>query len=317
MTAATTDIVTLRNGRAGLHVAPAVGGSIARYWIEGDRRTFEWLRPASRQAIAAREAGEMACYPLVPFSNRIRQGRFDFAGRRVELPLNQLPEPHVTHGHGWQNPWSVADAGADHLTIEYDHAADAWPFPYRATQRFKLAPDALFVDMEVVNRGAVRMPVGLGLHPYFIRTPLSRLTAAIERMWRTDDEIMPIDLVEPPSGLRQSEGLALDGSALDNCFTGWRRRAEIVWPEWNAHLTLTADEPLSFLVVYTPPGQDHFCVEPVSHCTDAFNLANAGRNDTGMLVLDPGARLQTRIAFTPGFGGGANDGRSRRNRSPS
>ena len=43
--------------------------------------------------------------------------------------------------------------------------------------------------------------------------------------------------------------------------------------------------PLGFLVVYTPPGEDFFCAEPVSNATDAFNLAAAGRTDTGMLVL--------------------------------
>ena len=75
---------------------------------------------------------------------------------------------------------------------------------------------------------------------------------------------------------------------LDNAFTGWRRQAIISWPERGARLSLDADAPLGFLVVYSPAGEDHFCVEPVSHCTDAFNLAAQGRADTGMLTLQPG-----------------------------
>ncbi len=61
--------------------------------------------------------------------------------------------------------------------------------------------------------------------------------------------------------------------------------------------TVTADDPLRFLVVYTPPGESYFCAEPVSHCTDAFNLADRGRNDTGMIVLPPGKAASATVRF--------------------
>ena len=46
---------------------------------------------------------------------------------------------------------------------------------------------------------------------------------------------------------------------------------------------MTATAALGFLVVHTPSGEDYFCAEPVSNCTDAFNLVHT-RADTGMLV---------------------------------
>jgi aldose 1-epimerase len=53
-----------------------------------------------------------------------------------------------------------------------------------------------------------------------------------------------------------------------------------------------AGEPLfDHLVVYVPPGQDFFCVEPVSHVNDGFNLLEHGVAGTGVLVLKPGKRL--------------------------
>jgi aldose 1-epimerase len=52
-------------------------------------------------------------------------------------------------------------------------------------------------------------------------------------------------------------------------------------------------------VVYTPPGEAFFCVEPVSHITDAFNLAAAGRTDTGMLSLLPGESVRATLTLTP------------------
>jgi aldose 1-epimerase len=44
-------------------------------------------------------------------------------------------------------------------------------------------------------------------------------------------------------------------------------------------------------VIYTPAGQDFFCVEPVSNANDAFNMAARGVPDTGTVVLAPGEVL--------------------------
>ena len=55
---------------------------------------------------------------------------------------------------------------------------------------------------------------------------------------------------------------------------------------------MTAELPLDFLTVYTPPGRPFFCVEPVSHATDAVNLS-ALAADVGMRSLEPGTTLRT------------------------
>ena len=64
-------------------------------------------------------------------------------------------------------------------------------------------------------------------------------------------------------------------------------------------IRVTAESPLDCLVVYTPPGRDFLCVEPVSHVTDAFNLAASGRADTGMQLLEPGEALRAMVTLTP------------------
>ena len=49
----------------------------------------------------------------------------------------------------------------------------------------------------------------------------------------------------------------------------------------NTRVVMTADAPLDFLVVYTPRARPFLCAEPVSHMTDAFNLAAAGGRTRG------------------------------------
>ena len=295
----TGTVITLRADRARAGIAPRIGGSIAHYhWLDGARR-HDWLRPAAPADLAAGTADRLACFPLVPFSNRIRDGRFAFGGHAVALPLNHRPQPHALHGHGWQAAWSVVERADDRITLEYDHRAGAWPFPYRARQEFLLTGNELRLSLSLENRGRETMPVGLGFHPYFPRTPRCRLSARVDAMWATDAEVMPTALVDADPRLGGAHGLPVADVMLDNAFTGWRRQATITWPERGAVLSLDADVPLGFLVVYSPAGRDYFCVEPVSHCTDAFNLAAQGRADTGMLTLHAGASVSVVVHLRP------------------
>ena len=62
---------------------------------------------------------------------------------------------------------------------------------------------------------------------------------------------------------------------------------------------VTAEGPMGFFVVYTPTGESYFCAEPVSNATDAVNLVSTGRDDSGLLVLEPGQGASARVVFAP------------------
>jgi aldose 1-epimerase len=292
------DIITLRAGDCGLQLAPEAGGMVTRYWLARGARTWEWLRPASAAARARRDGYEASAFPLVPYSNRIREGRFRFGDRDVALPLNRPPERHSIHGQGWQTAWTASNVSASTAQLEFRHAANAWPWAYRATQRFALSPTGLTVELALHNESDASMPAGLGWHPYFLRTPRTTLTAPVARIWLTDAEMMPTELAQLPIIADVSRGVMIDSVPLDNGFTGWSRRAVIDWPELGARLVMTAEPPLDFLTVFTPPDLPFFCVEPVSHATDAVNLT-APAADVGQRRLEPGATLRAIVTLTP------------------
>lgn len=291
------DLLNLRAGETRLTVSPSAGGSIARFWNEGKGRTIEWMRPTPAAALRQRMPLAMSCFPLVPYSGRICDGRFAFQGKDVILPLNFLPEPHSIHGQSWQIPWKVIHADETLCAIEYHHMADDWPWQYRTTQDLILDPNLLTLEMSLTNEGPGPMPAGLGPHPYFVRTPQAKLTAGIAKMWLDEAETMPTKPVDPPTSHDLRKGVRPAAVVMDNCFSGWDRKAVCEWPEWKARLTMTADAPLDFLVVYTPKNQDYFCVEPVSHAPDAVNNVNAGRTDTGFQVLEQGKTMRVAIRF--------------------
>ena len=288
-------MLELRAGRAVVDLVPAIGGSIATFRWNADDRSIDWLRPATAAALGRGDPEGMACFPLVPYSNRIRAGRFTFDGQTIQLPTRAGADPHCEHGLGWRSAWTVVAADMTSAALQYRHSADAWPWPYLAEQRFAVSINDLSVGLALTNLSDRPMPCGLGLHPYFPRSAGTTLTAAVTAMWATDADVLPHHLIPPPTEGDPRMGLPVSTAALDNAFIGWNGDAEIRHPA----LRIEAASPLRVLVVYTPPDEDFFCVEPVSNVTDAFNLAAAGRPDTGLVVLPPGETLRTSVRFIP------------------
>ena len=161
-----------------------------------------------------------------------------------------------------------------------------------------MTEDAPRITLVARNLADKPMPFGFGLHPYFPSTPQTTLEAHVETVWEVDQEVMPTRRTDSRDLWGSSARLIVREAAVDNAFAGWDGTAEVRWPELGAGVRMTAQTPLRHLVVCAPPGADHFCAEPVSNCTDAFNLAGRTEN-TGILVLGPAERIATTITLSP------------------
>jgi aldose 1-epimerase len=108
-------------------------------------------------------------------------------------------------------------------------------------------------------------PVGLGWHPYFPKRQRSRLHVELSDRWESDATGLPTRRVPQP-------GIDADVShlAFDHCFEGWRGAARIR----DEKLSLKLTSSLPYLVVFTPETRDYFCVEPVSHVSNALHMAD-------------------------------------------
>ncbi len=295
--------VILEEARHRLVLRPRIGGSIAAYFDEHEGEQTHWLRPAPHNAISPLQ---MASFPLVPWCNRIRNGRASFKGRRITLEPNHPAEPHsphALHGIGWLRPWHVTERSSSSATLRLEVRADAqWPWSFIASQRYALRGDRLECTMGVRNTDTAPMPAALGHHPYFQHLPGTRLQAHTRAMWATDAEVLPVGLEQNQVVEHLREGVMLRQLDLDNNFTGWQRRTRIDW--LGRGVELTAQSPLDFFVLYCPPAFDFFCAEPVSQCTDAINLeaARIDANDLGGTTLAPNEELEAQWQLTPHAG---------------
>ena len=297
----------LQAGTLVAEVAPAVGGSLASLYTRaaaGQPRR-DWLRPADESALRSGSPLELASFPLVPWCNRIRDGTFEWNGKRVRLAPNLPGSPHTIHGIGWQRPWRILERAESWIELGLvEPGTGEWPFPFTAFQRYDLDGDGLTVTLSMRNSGDHSMPAGLGHHPYFPHRREGSGTsvkAEVSAMWLSDAEVMPTTLSSTDAAVAALRaGMALADFELDNNFTGFAHEARVTWPDGSG-LRLLGKAPLDHFVLYCPADKDFFVMEAVSNCTDWINLRQDGRAaaDTGGATLAPGETLTAQTRWIP------------------
>ena len=294
-----TALVRLSADDAALVIAPSTGGAIASFTWRG----MPVLRPTPDDVLDAGDVRKHACYPLVPYSNRIEHGRLTFHGRTHELALNFGDHPHSIHGVGWQRGWHVVSTTPSSALLAYAHTpgptADeanrrAWPWPFRATQWFALNRDALSggialrMRVTLANTGETPFPFGLGWHPFFPCHRDTQLQFCARGVWETDDTMIPTRHVPAGGPFDFAQARSVGTAVLDNVYTGWTGEAHVIDRSTGRVTTMRGDTAAPFFVCYIPPHHTFMAIEPVTQMTDAFNRAERGEGGTGARLIAPG-----------------------------
>jgi len=285
-----TETLTLTHGTARCDLLPQVGGSIGSWSVSGQ----QMLRTASESGVAARDPFATAGFPLVPYSNRIGQGGFEWCGNPITLARNFPPEPHAIHGVGFERSWQLQSREKDSAELRLTHRPDAgWPWAFDARQRITLTDDLLILEFDAVNLEPQPVPLAFGFHPYFPRNG-ARLTFHAQGVWLAGDDGLPCELVKPVGPFDFSKGVSVESADIDHCFTGWNGVAIIAWPDKEQALGITGSRELSSAVVYIRRELDAFCFEPVPHINDALNRDD---RESAMPVIAPGESFEASIRF--------------------
>lgn len=289
-------IVTLSAGSLQLTLNPSIGGSIsALEWMDGDRS-----RPILRKCNSLSEnVLDAACFPLVPYVNRIRDGRFSFRGREIRLVPNMAGDPSPLHGQGWLNPWEVDSSEGSRAALSYRHRAGEWPWDYEARQSFALDERGLSIRLTCRNVSIDGMPCGLGQHPYFPCGSETRLDTRVTHAWTIDEHVLPVEKVAAEGRFDLRDRLVC-GQGLDHGFGGWGGEARMSDPAWPYELRMSSPTA-KFFQLYSPPAGGIFVAEPVTHANAALNAPEQQWPELGMRVLEPGEGmdLEMRLDVVP------------------
>jgi aldose 1-epimerase len=294
-----TSVRVLENEFWKVGMLPGVGMSTAFGRIRLTGAGSEWLdllRPTPAEAYS--DSGQCSSYVLIPYSNRLKDGKFRFRGK--EYAVSPSPAFGIAiHGFARDLPWRVEHAAATQLVAGFDWRSDGrpeWPFAFSSRIEIELDGRTLRTTTRLRNESKQPFPAGFGHHPYFQRVlegadDGAQVEIPCSRYYLADKCIPSAAAVaiDPRLDFRKSRSLDRP-DLIDDCLTGRERGkpVRIRYPRSRVNVEMTADEVFSHVVFYVPPGKTFFAVEPVTNANDGFNLFERGIEGTGVFVLQPG-----------------------------
>src|SRR5262245_21041490 len=285
-------------------VVVELGGGLRTYKVDG-RDVLDGYG-ADEPATVAR--GQV----LIPWPNRIRDGTYEFGGRRHELELTEPERRNAIHGLVRNTAWQVAERDGHRVVMEHVLEDEpGYPFSLGLRIEYALSSGGLGVTTTATNVGAEACPYGAGAHPYLtVGTPTVDTTVLhvpAETVLLADERGISTGAI-PVRGteLDFREPSAVGNAALDHCFTDLvrdedgRGRVELRSPDVAQRVTLWVDGSYGYLMLFTGDtlssgARRSLAVEPMTCAPNAFQSGDGlvrlapGQTHTGTWGISPRA----------------------------
>lgn len=241
---------------------------------------------------------------LIPWPNRIGDGRYSFDGKEYQLDLSEPERSNAIHGLVRHTRWSVSEQSDTSVRLELDLVPRlGYPFSLRFSLDYDLSPDALRVTLTATNIGDRTAPYGAGFHPWLSpgahRLEDCALSIDATSWVEVDDRLLPV--TESPDLPVEKDFRAarrIGATRLDDGFgaTGERSAVRLTDPD-GVTATVWQEEGFACWQVFTGdglPGQwlrSGLAAEPMTCAADAF------RTGERLIRLAPGATHTCRFGL--------------------
>ncbi len=243
---------------------------------------------------------------LIPWPNRIRDGRYTWDGTEQQLPLTEPDRGNALHGLVQWAAWTVASHSASAVALTYRLMAQVgYPWTLDLSVRYELGDEGLTVTQGAVNRADSAAPYAQGAHPYLTAGPSpvdtwELLLPAATRSLSDEQRLLPIgreDVTGSEVDFRTARPLG--AVSLNHGFTDLVRDSaglattSLRDPATGHGVDLWVDETQPWLMVYTaddrpaPLTRRSVAVEPMTAQADAF------RSGEDVVRLEPGAAYES------------------------
>jgi aldose 1-epimerase len=274
-----------------------VGGGVREYALAGR----PVLDPYPLDAIC--DGGHGA--PLIPWPNRLADGRYRFDGVDYQLALSEPDGHSAIHGLLRWCSWRALAHEPDRVIVGARlNPQSGYPFALDVQVEYRLGEDGLTVSTTSTNIGDCACPYGAGQHPYL--SPGAGLIDECTLELAADTRIL-LDERQLPNGTEPVAGSELDFSSarrlgeqrIDCGLTDLLREdsgravARLTAPNGTS-VELWADESHTVLQLFTgdtlSPARRRrgLAVEPMTCEPNAFQSGH------GLVRLEPGESLSSR-----------------------
>jgi aldose 1-epimerase len=272
-------------------VVVEVGGGLRTYGVGG----LEVLDGYGEGELRLSGRGQV----MVPWPNRLEDGRYEFDGVEYQLPLDEPAARNAIHGLVVWASWRVVEREPHRVVLEHVlHPRDGYPFALSLALEYALAADGLTVRTTATNIGHAACPYGTGAHPY-VRLATERvdslelLIPAETVLWGDERGLPARRAPVAGSELDFRSPRTIGGSVLDHAFTdlrsdaGGTARVVLRDPASATELTVWADSSYPWLMVFTGDSRPDVArrsvaVEPMTCPPNAFRTGEA------LVRLEPG-----------------------------
>ncbi|MBS2029729.1 MAG: aldose 1-epimerase family protein [Deltaproteobacteria bacterium] len=245
---------------------------------------------------------------LMPWPNRVADGKYELAGALHQLPIDEPELGHAIHGLVRWAEWRVEHQTAESVRLRHRlMPRPGYPFALDLSVEYRLSSEGLVVVFGAMNVGSASCPFGAGAHPYFtFGRSIDRVNLRVNAASR-----LQLDARSIPRGRRPVEGSdadfrrerAIGDARLDTAFTELDRDREgiarVFLRDGISQLTIWFDRAFPFVQVYTGDTlpdelrrRQGIAVEPMTCAPDAFN------NKDGLRIISPGETFQGRWGVT-------------------
>lgn len=262
---------------AGEHraVITEVGATLRTYSVAG----LDVVRGFEAGAVIKGGRGQN----LLPWPNRLRDGKYTFDGVDQQLVLSEPARHNAIHGLVRHIPWVLIEHADDAVTQRVRvYPQPGWPGIIEAVITHRVSAAGLEVELRATNLGDTDLPFGYAAHPYLTvgegLVDEVTLTVPAESYLQVDDRLLPAAVVPvADTSLDWRAGAVLGETNLDTAYTGLVRETDGRWRVRLAlgerYAELWAGQSLGWAQVFTGgPYRDwSIAVEPMSCGPNAFN----------------------------------------------
>lgn len=239
---------------------------------------------------------------LLPWPNRIRDGRYDWNGETHQLPINELERNNAIHGLLNWVPWQLAELYPSLVRLRTVlHPQPGWPGTLECHITHWLDDSGLSVEVSVRNIGDAAVPFGYAAHPYLTLDETiddATLLVPFKHYLAVDERLLPVEL--RPVSDDERAGQPLGSATYDTAFCSPQRdetgRWRVRFTRADHACSLWGDEALGWLQIYTPSDRRSIAVEPMTCGPDAFN---PGPTHSELITLAPGATFSCTWGIEP------------------
>lgn len=239
---------------------------------------------------------------LVPWPNRIRDGRWTQDGVTRQLPVTEPRTGSASHGLLRFMPYQPVDDGDAAVTLAATvYPQTGYPFQLDTTVTYALTDTGVAATHRITNVGADEAPVALGIHPYLClgAVPVADLVLTVPgaTWFELDDRLLPVAERPVDVAVDLRSGVRLGDVDLNLAYGSLARDADgVVRSTLRAPDGRTVTQWLGagfdYVQVFTMstyPGQElAVAVEPMTAPADAFNSGQ------GLRRLAPGEMWELR-----------------------